>query len=121
MHDRLTKAYDGNETALPRDEIAWNHGDLSPFNLKLLDDGRVAFIDLAMAFWGPPDWDLFALFICSYDRGFVEPLERAFHEKGLRLREDRKEMYLRFMIWHAQKGNAVARCLPPPFSSFRWV
>ena len=109
MDDRLTQAHDGNVTILPRDEIVLNHGDLSPYNIKLLDDGRVAFYDLVMALWGPRDWDLFALDASSYDYGFVEPLQRAFHEKGLELRQDRKDMYYRFMLWHARKGNSVAR------------
>jgi len=41
MDDRLTHAHDGDETTLPRDEIVWHHGDLSPLNVKLLDDGRM--------------------------------------------------------------------------------
>lgn len=49
MDDRLTRAYDGDKTMFPRDEIVWNHGDLSPSNLKLLDDGRIGFYDLESA------------------------------------------------------------------------
>lgn len=113
MDDRLTQAYDDEKTILPRDEIAWNHGDISPFNIKLQDDGRVAFYDFDMAIWCPPDWDLFALLASSYDHEFVAPMKAAFLKKGHELREDCKEMYKRFMFCHARMGNPVARYVFP--------
>lgn len=62
LDDRLTHAYDDDKIMLSRDEMIWNHGDLSPFNLKLLDGGCVAFFILDIALWGPPDWEVFVLF-----------------------------------------------------------
>ena len=109
MEDRLTQACDGNKVVLPQDERVWIHGDLSPSNIKLLSDGRVAILDLGVAFFGPSDWEAFALRVSGYEVEFVLPMVRAFDRKGLGLREDRQAMYETFMYWHAQKGCSVAR------------
>lgn len=109
MDDRLTLAHDGRETKLPYDEVAWNNGDLSPQDIRLLDGKRVAFLDQGDALWGPYDWDAFALHFSPYDSGFVVPLLRAFDRKGITLQKDRQALYEKFMIWHAKMGGSVAR------------
>ncbi|KIJ25187.1 hypothetical protein M422DRAFT_273862 [Sphaerobolus stellatus SS14] len=111
MGDHLMQANDSNETALPEDGIVWTHGDLVLSNIKLLGSDCVAFLDLGTAFFGPQDWDVFALRTSEYgyEVEFKVPMVKAFDRKGLQLREDRQAMYETFMLWHAKKGGAVAR------------
>lgn len=86
MDDRLTQAHDGKETTLPEAEVVFNHGDLSLDNIKVVPDGRIGPLDLAMAFWGPAYWDLIALIVSPYELyelEFVAPLQKAFKRRGL--------------------------------------
>lgn len=109
MNDRLTQACDGNETKLPKAEAAYVNGDLSPMDVKFLSDGRVALLDHGTAFFGPDDWDFFALLISGYDVKFVQPMLRSLERKGLRIQDDRLRLYEKFMFWHARFGGPTIR------------
>ncbi|KIJ54383.1 hypothetical protein M422DRAFT_241626 [Sphaerobolus stellatus SS14] len=103
MDDHLMQANDSNETALPEDGIVWTQSFLAA--------AASHFLNLGTAFFGPQDWDVFALRTSEYgyEVEFKVPMVRAFDRKGLQLREDRQAMYETFMLWHAKKGGAVAR------------
>jgi hypothetical protein len=107
--DRLTRAYDNVPTTLPWTDYLYAHGDLSPWNIMFLDDGRVAFLDQGVALFGPYDWDLVALYASRYDREFVRTMIGALKRKGLQLDNDRYEKYHEFMVWHRLLGGAFAR------------
>lgn len=84
MNDRLKRADENKKMTFPELEAAYyNHGDLSPTNIKLLPDGRVAFFDQDAAVFASCDWDVFALRFSHYDGNFAKPLIGAFEQKGL--------------------------------------
>jgi hypothetical protein len=107
--DRLTRAYDNVPTTLPWTDYLYAHGNLSPRSLRLLKDGRVAFLGQRMALFGPHDWDLMALAASGFDREFVRPIIEALKRKGLQLESDRFEKYREFLMWHGLLGRAFAR------------
>ena len=109
MDDRLTRANDGVKTILPRTKYVFNHGDISPTNVKRLPDGRIAFLDFGMAVWGPDYWDAFMLTVAPYELGFVSPMRNAFDRRGLTVDPQTCQLLYEFMLWHGKVGKAVAR------------
>lgn len=58
LHERLRTALGGPpQDAVPPDHWRPMHGDLAPWNLRRLRDGRLAVLDWEDASWGPPGAD----------------------------------------------------------------
>ena len=108
MDDRLTKTNEGEAMTLPEGRRAYVNGGISPYDTIFTEDGRVAFLDHEMAFFAPYDWDIFAMHISPYAQEFTIPVIKALERQGLRMREDRKEIYEKFMRWHARCGLTTA-------------
>ena len=80
----------GIKAALPAAPRAFAHGDLSPTNILLTEDNRIAIIDFGYSAWLPEYWDAFMLSTGAYTRpkGFLEPMRKALKERGIWLHSD---------------------------------
>ena len=104
----------GPKAALPAAPRAFAHGDLSPTNILLTEDNRIAIIDFGFSAWLPEYWDAYMLSTEPYWRpeGFLEPIRKALKEKGIWLHEDDKTRLLMsfFTDWsNSREGTLYLR------------
>jgi hypothetical protein len=85
MMDERFRVAIGPHAKLPRANIAFSHGDISPTNVILTPDNRIAFLDFGMSAWLPEYWDAYNLSRDQYitTPGFLDPIRKAFAAKGV--------------------------------------
>lgn len=112
MDERLRVAV-GPKAKLPRAGFQFAHGDISPTNILLTPNDRIAFVDFGMSAWLPEYWDAFNLTLDNYAHppGFLGPIRKAFAEKGITMNDDHIQIQLRFFAaWSkSQKGRQYLR------------
>lgn len=108
MNDRLTRAHN-RSTTIPECEVVLSHGDLSPKNVMFMPDGRVGFLGLVNAVWGPAYWEHFALFASHYALSFTRPMQEALDRRGLGIDPETHLKLWKLMVWHGTRGPGLAR------------
>lgn len=69
---------------MPLFPYVFTSGDISPYNVKRLPDGRLGLFDWDMTAWLPAWWELGALILSPYDEAkYKKPLLNAFERRGI--------------------------------------
>lgn len=117
MNDRLIMAHGNKKTTLSRTKVVFCYGYLSPDDEKILLDGRIGFVDIGMALWGPEFWDAFVLTIAPYSIDFLGPMLEAFEKRGLRVEPTVAQQPNELRTWHRVYRKAVARLVSPSLNA----
>jgi Phosphotransferase enzyme family len=83
MMDERFRIAMGGDVKLPRRKAAFAHGDISPTNILLTSNHRIAILDFGMSAWLPEYWDAYNLTRDRYAPGFLGPIRKAFAKKGI--------------------------------------
>ena len=94
---KATEAWD-----LDAEPWVWTHGDLSPTNIIITDEGAIAFVDFTWSGFWPEGYELWALDVSRYDPKFTSALGAALKRKGVEWRERLVENLDRMQIYYAR-------------------
>jgi serine/threonine protein kinase len=108
MMDERFRAATGGNVKLPRTKVAFAHGDISPTNILLTSNHRIAFLDFGMSAWLPDYWDAYNLTRNQYHKppGFLDPIRKAFAKKGISIDDNTRILLQIFDNWSSsQRGR----------------
>ncbi|KAE9396889.1 hypothetical protein BT96DRAFT_1021086 [Gymnopus androsaceus JB14] len=98
----------GNQVLLPPlEDGVFSYGNLSPDSIKLLSNGRLAFVDFNQSCMGPRWWDWYALAVSCEDKDFVDPLLSALKRKGLIVDEESSGVMDDLHRWYGLYGTVA--------------
>jgi len=114
MDERVRIAACGDVNELPRRKIAFAHGDISPTNILLTSNHRIAFLDFEMSAWLPDYWDAYNLTRNQYANPprFLDPIRKVFAKKGIWIddNDDTRILLQEFDNWStSQRGRWYLR------------